>query len=214
MLTKRLKRSNRFLGRKKSLRPQWEKEMPKVNADRNQEWLEFEISLGEEIAQLLAIEDSKEMGLRIGEVIEERRGEIHRHLTERIDQALSEEVERLVEGHSEGRTKRDVNRLDERYFRLRLQLDAILTTAGVDGRPMRRTESIEELFDRGQTRARTSTGTSAGGGGASVKGNTSSDQRSNTLNPNNPASSAAASNRSNQMNPNNSSYRSSRGGNR
>jgi len=36
------------------------------------------------------------------------------------------------------------------------------------------------------------------------------DQRSDTLNPNNPAHSAAADNRSNQMNPNNPAYRSSR----
>ena len=37
------------------------------------------------------------------------------------------------------------------------------------------------------------------------------DQRSNTLNPNNPAHRSAANNRSNQMNPNSPAYRSSRG---
>ena len=41
-------------------------------------------------------------------------------------------------------------------------------------------------------------------------GPSSNDQRSDTLNPNNPAHSAAADNRSNQMNPNNSAYGSSR----
>ena len=40
------------------------------------------------------------------------------------------------------------------------------------------------------------------------------DQRSNVMNPNNPASSAATNNRNNQMNPNNPAYRSSRGGGR
>jgi hypothetical protein len=183
--------------------------MPKANADRHQEWLEFEISLGEEIGKLLDTEEPEGMGERIGNVIEERRGEIHQHLAERIDQALSDEVERLVEGD----TKKGVRQFDERYFRLRLQLDAILTTAGVDGRPMRRTESIEELFDRGLTRSRVSTG-AVGGGNAPPGGSRSNDQRSDTLNPNNPTSHAAVSNRSNQMNPNNSAYRSSRGGNR
>lgn len=207
MLMRRFVRSNRFLGLRKTLTMPKENTMPKVNADRHQEWLEFEISLGEEIGQLLAIEDPSEMGQRIGNVIEERRGEIHRHLAERIDQAISEEVERLVEGHTEGRTNRDVKRLDERYFRLRFQLEAIVTTAGVDGRPMRRTESIEELFDRGQSRPR-ATGATGGGGDASTRGNRANDKRSNTFNPNNPASAAAASNRSNQMNPNNSAYRS------
>lgn len=188
-------------------------DLPKVNADRKQGWLEFEISLGDAIAKLLDTEDASTMADRIKGLIEERREEIHRHLAERVDLALSDEVERLVEGQTKGLTKRDVNRLDERYFRLRLQLDVILTTAGVDGRPMRRTESIEELFDRGQSQTRVSSG-AMGGGGVATGGNPSNDQRSNTHNPNNPASRSEASNRSNQMNPNNSSYRSSRSGNR
>lgn len=37
------------------------------------------------------------------------------------------------------------------------------------------------------------------------------DQRSNALNPNNPASKAAADNRGNQLNPNSDAYRASRG---
>jgi hypothetical protein len=37
------------------------------------------------------------------------------------------------------------------------------------------------------------------------------DQRSNTLNPNNPAHQSANNNRSNQLNPNNPAYKSSRG---
>ena len=41
---------------------------------------------------------------------------------------------------------------------------------------------------------------------------TSNDQRSNVMNPNNPAPQAARDNRSNQMNPNNQAYRSSRRG--
>ena len=108
-----------------------------------------------------------------------------RQLAERIDLALSEEVERIVEGHSVGRTKRDVNRLDEQYFRLRMQLDAILTTAGVDGRPMTRTDSIEELVNRRRSRSRVGKGASGGSGGASTTGDTSIDHRSNTFNPNN-----------------------------
>ena len=47
--------------------------------------------------------------------------------------------------------------------------------------------------------------------GKSKPGPSPNDQRSNTLNSNNPARSAAANNRSNQMNPNNPAYRSSRG---
>lgn len=39
---------------------------------------------------------------------------------------------------------------------------------------------------------------------------TSNDQRSNSMNPNNPTFQAASDNRSNQMNPNNAAYRSSR----
>ena len=60
--------------------------------------------------------------------------------------------------------------------------------------------------------------TSGATGGSAIVGATPSspgspnDQRSNTLNPNNPASGAATDNRSNQMNPNNPAYRSSRGG--
>ena len=204
-----LVQSNRILGRNVPLITPKEDVMPKVNADRNQKWLEFEISLGEEIGKILDVEDATGMGESIGNVIEERREEIHRHLAERVDLALSDEVERLVEGD----TRKGVRQFDQRYFRLRLQLDAILTTAGVDGRPMRRTESIEELFDRGQPQPRTSAGV-GGGGNVSARGSASNDQRSNTLNPNNPASTAAASNRNNQMNPNKSAYRSSRGGNR
>jgi hypothetical protein len=55
----------------------------------------------------------------------------------------------------------------------------------------------------------------AGGGFAGRSGRTGpspNDQRSNVMNPNNPAHRAAANNRSNQMNPNNPGYRSSRGG--
>lgn len=48
--------------------------------------------------------------------------------------------------------------------------------------------------------------------GLASTGGSSSDNRSNSLNPNNPA--YGASNRANQMNPNNSAYRSSRGGGR
>ena len=54
--------------------------------------------------------------------------------------------------------------------------------------------------------------TSAGYGfvGKLKPGPSPNDQRSDTLNSNNPARSAAANNRSNQMNPNNPAYRSSR----
>ena len=41
---------------------------------------------------------------------------------------------------------------------------------------------------------------------------TPNDDRSDSLNPNNPAEQAAADNRSSQMNPNNPAYHSSRGG--
>jgi hypothetical protein len=183
--------------------------MPKANADRHQEWLEFEISLGEEIGKLLDTEDPEGMGELVENVIEKRRGEIHRQLAERVDEALLEEVHRLVEGDP----KKGVRQFDERYFRIRLQLDVIMTTAGVDGRPMRRTESIEELFSRGQSHPRVSSG-AMGGGSVTASDNPSNDDRSNTPNPNNPASRSAASSRSNQMNPNNSSFRSSRSGNR
>ena len=55
--------------------------------------------------------------------------------------------------------------------------------------------------------------TSGGGGGlASSSPTTSNDQRSDVMNPNNPASQAAGDNRSNQMNPNSQAYRSSRRG--
>ena len=50
-------------------------------------------------------------------------------------------------------------------------------------------------------------GNKSGGKGASPN-----DKRSNTMNPNNPASKDSADNRSNQMNPNNPAYDSSRGG--
>ena len=46
-----------------------------------------------------------------------------------------------------------------------------------------------------------------GGGGRAPSPN---DQRSNTLNPNNPAYHAAADNRSNQLNPNNPEFHKSR----
>jgi len=49
------------------------------------------------------------------------------------------------------------------------------------------------------------------GGGGGRDGPSPNDQRSDTMNPNNPASQAAADNRSNQMNPNNPAYHSSRG---
>lgn len=45
-------------------------------------------------------------------------------------------------------------------------------------------------------------------------GHTPNDDRSDSLNPNNPAYQATADNRSNQMNPNNPAYHSSRGGGR
>jgi hypothetical protein len=86
--------------------------MPKANADRKLEWLEFEISLGEDIGKLLDMDDPVGMGQRIGEAIEERRGEIHQNLAERIDQALSDEVVRLVEGNS----KKGVNQFDQNTF--------------------------------------------------------------------------------------------------
>jgi len=47
--------------------------------------------------------------------------------------------------------------------------------------------------------------------GQSPSPTTSNDQRSNSMNPNNPEFQAANDNRSNQMNPNNAAYRSSRG---
>ena len=50
------------------------------------------------------------------------------------------------------------------------------------------------------------------GGYSRATGPSPNDNRSNTLNPNNPASGAAASNRSNQMNPSNPAFRSSGGG--
>ena len=51
---------------------------------------------------------------------------------------------------------------------------------------------------------------SHGSGGLFSSGRSPNDQRSNSMNPNNPAHSAAFDNRSNQMNPNNPAYRSSR----
>ncbi len=50
-------------------------------------------------------------------------------------------------------------------------------------------------------------GSSGGGGGRSPN-----DQRSDAMNPNNPAHQDAADNRSDQMNPNNPAYDSSRSG--
>ena len=49
------------------------------------------------------------------------------------------------------------------------------------------------------------------GGGPAHGGNSADDNRSNTLNPNNPAHRAANDNRANQLNPNSRAYRSSRG---
>jgi len=46
------------------------------------------------------------------------------------------------------------------------------------------------------------------------KERTPNNDRSDSMNPNNPAEQAAADNRSNQMNPNNPAYHSSRGGGR
>ena len=178
--------------------------MSKVNADRKQEWLEFEISLGEIIGKLLDEDEPEGVAERIGSLVEQKRAEIHRHLAERIDLALSDEVARLVEGD----TKKSVRRFDERYFRMRLQLDVILTSAGVDGRPMRRNESMEDLFSRGEFQSRVPN--DAIGAGNS----TSNDGRPNLLNPKDSSSRALASNRSNKMNPNNSSYRSTRSGDR
>ena len=49
------------------------------------------------------------------------------------------------------------------------------------------------------------------GGGPGHGGSSANDDRSNTLNPNNPAHRAAQDNRANQLNPNSQAYRSSRG---
>ncbi len=49
-----------------------------------------------------------------------------------------------------------------------------------------------------------------GSGGGLITGPSPNDQRSDAMNPNNPAHGSAADNRSNQMNPNNPAYRSSR----
>ena len=49
------------------------------------------------------------------------------------------------------------------------------------------------------------------GGGPGHGGNAANDDRSNTMNPNNPAHRAAHDNRANQLNPNSPAYRSSRG---
>ncbi|NQW20492.1 MAG: hypothetical protein HQ477_07185 [Chloroflexi bacterium] len=178
--------------------------MSKVNADRQQEWLEFEISLGEGIGKLLDDDEPEGMAERIGSFVDEKRAEIHRHLAERIDLALSDEVARLVEGDP----KKGVRQLDERYFRIRLQLDALLTSAGLDGRPMRRSELMEDLFGRGEFQPRVSS--DAVGTGSS----TPNDGRPNPANPNRQGAKAAASSRSNKMNPNNSSFRSTRSGDR
>ena len=50
-----------------------------------------------------------------------------------------------------------------------------------------------------------------GGGDHLNRGHSPNDDRSDSMNPNNPASQAAADNRSDQMNPNNPAYHSSRG---
>ena len=52
---------------------------------------------------------------------------------------------------------------------------------------------------------------SGGGSGLGHSPTTSSDQRSNAKNPNNPALKAGRDNRSNQLNPNSGAFRSSRG---
>ncbi len=58
-------------------------------------------------------------------------------------------------------------------------------------------------------------GSDSGGGiTLPIRTNAANDQRSNVMNPNNPANDAAGNNRSNQMNPNNPAYRSSQGGRR
>ena len=49
------------------------------------------------------------------------------------------------------------------------------------------------------------------GGGPGHGGSSANDDRSNTLNPNNPAHRAAQGNRANQLNPTNQAYQSSRG---
>ena len=53
--------------------------------------------------------------------------------------------------------------------------------------------------------------TSSAGGRPGHGGSSANDDRSNTLNPNNPAHRAAQNNRANQLNPNSQAYRSSRG---
>ena len=72
-------------------------------------------------------------------------------------------------------------------------------------------KKIEEEAEA--TSARPSDQASHGGYGLvrSHSPTTPNDQRSNSMNPNNPAFQAANDNRSNQMNPNNATYRSSRG---
>jgi hypothetical protein len=52
----------------------------------------------------------------------------------------------------------------------------------------------------------------AKGSGNGSRVSTPNDNRSNSLNPNNPAHKAGSDNRSNQKNPNNPAYHSSRGG--
>ena len=72
-------------------------------------------------------------------------------------------------------------------------------------------KKIEEAAEVTSTQA---TDDASGAGfelGRSHSPTTSNDQRSNSMNPNNPSFQAANDNRSNQMNPNNSAYRSSRG---
>ena len=65
--------------------------------------------------------------------------------------------------------------------------------------------SSESSGDLGVTEDGSGAGTGHGGG------RSPSDDRSDSMNPNNPASQAAADNHSNQMNPNNPAYHSSRG---
>ena len=79
--------------------------------------------------------------------------------------------------------------------------------APVAGQPSPETPASTEPQDN--------VGTLGGGTGCVIRsaaaGPGPNDQRSNTINPNNPAHRAAANNRSNQMNPNSPAYRASKG---
>ena len=66
----------------------------------------------------------------------------------------------------------------------------------------------------GQKRTSSSGPPSGGQAASSGAGQSPNDDRSNAMNPNNPAYRAGANNRSNQMNPDSPAYRSSRGGRR